>query len=233
MKQNKGGLLDQIKGSLEDYRECLVNLREHKYNKHYKDKLKKAEKKLNKFKLLILKKKDLVRNETFMEIKENIHSIVISKDLRKKEKFLEATEDLLENFNGDKYEELELKEIFYDRGEQYDFYKDIKKLIQIAKVKIFIVDSYIDQDLFEVYLDKINQNIELEILTNSNTPKGNIKKIASMYRKKHKGKFEIREINLCHDRAIFIDDEGWVIGQSIKDLARNKPSYMIKLILLS
>jgi hypothetical protein len=32
-----------------------------------------------------------------------------------------------------------------------------------------------------------------------------------------------------HDRTIFIDERGWVIGQSIKDAARKKPTYLIEL----
>ncbi len=32
-----------------------------------------------------------------------------------------------------------------------------------------------------------------------------------------------------HDRMLFIDQRGWVIGQSIKDAARKKPTYLIEL----
>ena len=45
-----------------------------------------------------------------------------------------------------------------------------------------------------------------------------------------KGTFEVRESLYIHDRGIFIDsNEGWVMGQSIKDCAKNKPTYLIKL----
>ena len=32
-----------------------------------------------------------------------------------------------------------------------------------------------------------------------------------------------------HDRVLFVDQRGWVIGQSIKDAAAKKPTYLIEL----
>ena len=40
---------------------------------------------------------------------------------------------------------------------------------------------------------------------------------------------EVRSSADVHDRAIFLDERGWVIGQSIKDAARKKPTYLIEL----
>jgi hypothetical protein len=40
---------------------------------------------------------------------------------------------------------------------------------------------------------------------------------------------ELRSSADVHDRRLFIDRRGWVIGQSIKDAARKKPPYLIEL----
>jgi hypothetical protein len=40
---------------------------------------------------------------------------------------------------------------------------------------------------------------------------------------------KLRSSGDVHDRAVFIDQRGWVIGQSIKDAARTKPTHMIEL----
>ena len=32
-----------------------------------------------------------------------------------------------------------------------------------------------------------------------------------------------------HDRHVFADSRGWIIGQSIKDAARKKPTYMVEI----
>jgi hypothetical protein len=40
---------------------------------------------------------------------------------------------------------------------------------------------------------------------------------------------ELRSSADAHDWAVFLDQRGWVIGQSIKDTARKKPTYVIEL----
>jgi hypothetical protein len=40
---------------------------------------------------------------------------------------------------------------------------------------------------------------------------------------------EMRSSPDVHDRVVFVDQRGWVIGQSIKDAARKKPTYLIEL----
>jgi hypothetical protein len=32
-----------------------------------------------------------------------------------------------------------------------------------------------------------------------------------------------------HDRHVFVDGRGWMIGQSIKDAAKKKPTYMVEI----
>ncbi len=121
-------------------------------------------------------------------------------------------------------------EIIYDKGSRFDFHVDIKNIIGQAKKEIIIVDSWINEDLLEMYLKVLNDNVNILILTNKNNPKGNFVKVANYFKSQHKGSFEARETEFCHDRAIFYDNsQGWVMGQSIKDAAKNKPTYMIKL----
>jgi hypothetical protein len=42
------------------------------------------------------------------------------------------------------------------------------------------------------------------------------------------GNFELRSGGDVHDRVVFSDDRCWVIGHSIKDAARNKPTYIVE-----
>jgi len=36
------------------------------------------------------------------------------------------------------------------------------------------------------------------------------------------------QVKDAHDRAAFADDRCWVIGQSIKDAAKKKPTYIVE-----
>lgn len=120
-------------------------------------------------------------------------------------------------------------ERIYGISNHFDFYLDIKEVINQASNNVFIVDSWIDGDLLEVYLKNINPSLNIRILTNSNNGKGNFLKVGNMFKAQYKN-FETKESPNIHDRAIFCDDNmGWVMGQSIKDAAKNKPTYLIRL----
>lgn len=121
------------------------------------------------------------------------------------------------------------RERFYDSGEQFDFYKDMKEIVSSVQKEIFIVDSYVDEDLLNIYIEKAKLGIKIRILTNSRNPKGNFIVVAKMFAKKQGVNFEARESLECHDRAFFTEDCGFVLGNSIKNNAKNKPAYLIRL----
>jgi hypothetical protein len=125
-------------------------------------------------------------------------------------------------------QDAEEREFIFTKGSRYDFHIEIKKIITKAKKEVMIVDSYIDEDIFDLYMEKLPKNItNIKILTNPNTPKGNFYKVAPKF-KSQKPSFEVRESTDCHDRILFVDSDAWVFGQSIKS-AGNKPTYLIKI----
>lgn len=120
--------------------------------------------------------------------------------------------------------EEEIKSI-YEPGEEYAFYRGLTSLIVTAEQNIFIVDAYLDEQVFNLYVDKVPNSATVRIL--SNKIGANVETVARMYAKKRP--LELRSSAEVHDRAIFLDQRGWVIGQSLKDAARKKPTYMIEL----
>jgi hypothetical protein len=106
----------------------------------------------------------------------------------------------------------------YEHGEAYDFYRDLSSLLLAATQGILIVDAYIDEKVFDLYVSKVSSNATVRIL--SKKIEGNTETVARMYAKKRP--LEIRSSADVHDRTIFIDQRGWVIGQSIKDAAQQK-----------
>lgn len=116
-------------------------------------------------------------------------------------------------------------EWIYDKGDNYDIYKDIKSIVNKAKKEVFIVDGYPNEDIYHLYLDGIPNSTEIKFLTNR--PQGNFLKITQLWIKNPKKKIYIKKGEI-HDRVIFIDNECWILGASIKD-AGNKPTYLIKI----
>lgn len=120
--------------------------------------------------------------------------------------------------------EEEIKGI-YEPGDEYAFYRDLVLLIETAAHDVLIVDAYIDEKVFNLYVSKVSVGVPVHILTNKIA--ANVEIVARMYAKK--GPLELRSSADIHDRAIFLDRRGWVIGQSIKDAAKKKPTYLIEL----
>ncbi|MGH7814626.1 MAG: hypothetical protein ACREQI_11580 [Candidatus Binataceae bacterium] len=113
----------------------------------------------------------------------------------------------------------------YEPGEEYAFYRDLSSLILAATQEIFIVDAYLDERVFNLYVEKVPSSATVRIL--SNRIGANVETVARMYAKNRP--LELRSSSDVHDRAIFLDQRGWVSGQSLKDAAKSKPTYLVEL----
>lgn len=129
--------------------------------------------------------------------------------------------------------DLELKvpssaEVSFGAGEVYDFFKALNKVIESAEKSIFIIDPYLDHTIFDHYLTARKPSVSVRLLL-SHKPE-NIVPAAKKYVAQHGQVLEVRESKALHDRVIFIDNYVcWLIGQSVKDAAKAKPTYLVPL----
>ena len=112
----------------------------------------------------------------------------------------------------------------YQPGDEYAFYRDLGDAIRSAQRDVFIVDAYVDRTIFDLYADKVAKGVTLRIL--SSNVEGDFAPVARVYA--NGNPLEVRTTSGIHDRHIFIDDRGWLIGQSIKDAAAKKPTYLVE-----
>jgi len=112
----------------------------------------------------------------------------------------------------------------YEPGQQYEFYRDLKGVLALARAEVIIVDPYLGLDIFDIYAGGIARTTALRILTDRVRP--DVMVVAQKYAAG--GNLELRTSAQIHDRLIFIDDRVWLIGQSIKDAATNKPTYIVE-----
>lgn len=113
----------------------------------------------------------------------------------------------------------------YEPGEEYAFYRDLKAFINEGKAEVLIIDSYLDESIFDIYVKKVDPGVRVRILTRN--PSTTVQTVAAKYAAGHSS-FQLRATNDMHDRVLFVDDRCWVIGQSIKDAARKKPTYLVE-----
>jgi hypothetical protein len=118
--------------------------------------------------------------------------------------------------------------VVFAAGEVYDFFQELNKVIGSAEKFILIIDPYLDATVFDHYLNSRKANVTVRLLLSKNLE--NVKAAAEKYAQQHGNVLEIRKSNKIHDRVIFLDDYVcWIVGQSLKDAAKAKPTYLAPL----
>lgn len=129
--------------------------------------------------------------------------------------------------------DLELKvpdkeQVAFAAGEVYDFFRELNKVVDSAESSLFIVDPYLDHTVFDNYLNSRNKNVTVRLLLNKNAD--SVRPAALKYIQQHGNVIELRKSEKLHDRVIFVDGYVcWVVGQSLKDAAKAKPTYLAPL----
>lgn len=115
----------------------------------------------------------------------------------------------------------------YGPGAQYDFYRNLKSLIESAERELFLIDPYIDRNSFDLYLGDLDSSVGARVLAHNYA--SSLEPVIRMLATKHSA-IEVRDSDSLHDRVLFVDGtQCWVIGQSIKDAAGKKPTYLAPL----
>ena len=112
----------------------------------------------------------------------------------------------------------------YEPGEEYEFYHDLKTILQMGTHDVFVIDPYADLNLFDIYAGGISRQAKFRLL--SNKIQSDVVAVAQMYASG--GNFSLRSSDKIHDRVIFVDERVWLAGQSIKDAAKKKPTYIVE-----
>lgn len=112
----------------------------------------------------------------------------------------------------------------YQPGEEYEFYRDIKACLAFAKKDVLVIDPYLNTEIFDVYANAIPRTVSFRLLS-ANIP-ADVKILAQKYATG--GNLALRTSASIHDRVLFADDRVWVSGQSLKDAAKKKPTYIVE-----
>ncbi len=119
-------------------------------------------------------------------------------------------------------------EVSFGAGEVYNFFKALNKVIASAEKSLLIVDPYLDETVFDHYLNSRQKDVYVRLLVNKNAE--SLLPSARKYIAQHGDVLEIRKSAALHDRVIFVDGYTcWLIGQSVKDAAKAKPTYLVQL----
>lgn len=121
--------------------------------------------------------------------------------------------------------EPEIQSVF-EPGQEYELYRTVKTILGFATKEIFIIDPYINAEMFEVYADSIPRTVAFRLLSNRAYIPPAVLALAQKYASG--GNFQLRSSADIHDRVVFADNRVWVSGQSLKDAAKKKPTYIVE-----
>jgi len=112
----------------------------------------------------------------------------------------------------------------YQPGEEYEYYHDVIACLKLAQKEIFIIDPYVNAEIFDVYAGAIPRTVLFRLLS-ANIP-ADVQTLAQKYAAG--GNLAFRSSASIHDRVLFADNRVWLSGQSLKDAARKKPTYIVE-----
>jgi hypothetical protein len=119
--------------------------------------------------------------------------------------------------------ETEIKGV-YGPGQEYEFYRDVTGCLKLAQKEVLVIDPYLSTEIFDVYASAISRSVSFRLLS-ANVP-ADVRTLAQKYATG--GNFAFRASDSIHDRVLFADARVWLTGQSLKDAARKKPTYIVE-----
>jgi len=153
---------------------------------------------------------------------------VSEKDCKYLNKWIEILRAIANEFEPEFLRPLssEKKQIFFSAGEEFRAKKEIFSLMKRATTKLDIVDTYMDDSIFD-YIGSLDETIKIRLITGNR-----IKIFPRLYVEfiKIKPSVDARENIDSHDRYIIIDNqEIWHLGASINH-AGKKATMINKII---
>jgi hypothetical protein len=113
-------------------------------------------------------------------------------------------------------------------GAVYDMLRALRDLLASAKTDVFVIDPYMDAEVFDGYISAIGRSVATRLLLTKFA--NSVKPAMAAYLKQYAVRLESRSSPRLHDRVVFIDKRScYVLGQSIKDAARTRATYLAPL----
>jgi hypothetical protein len=119
----------------------------------------------------------------------------------------------------------------YEERQEFQFYADLADIVGSSTKEILLVDPYLDEEHLSLYGQRVKDRAYFRVLVNIAKMKSSAQSALESVGNKLKssrGSFELRSSADTHDRVLFVDDRAWVIGQSMKDAAKSKATYIVE-----
>ncbi len=111
-------------------------------------------------------------------------------------------------------------------GMTHTFDKHLRQLLSQSSHVVKIVDSYVDETVFDNLLDQIPKNISVQLIYGHSM--GSFDARAKRFKVEYTN-FIAKNDATAHDRFLIIDGIGYILGPSLKDAARKSSALLTAL----
>jgi len=116
-------------------------------------------------------------------------------------------------------------------GNTFDYFDEIRKIIELATTDLFFIDPYMDAEFASRFFPHMSPGVRIRLLTSSK-PRylSTLVPAAETFHRQSGNAMEIRS-NSFHDRFVIIDqDSCYQSGASFKDGAKKDPAIITQIV---
>lgn len=115
------------------------------------------------------------------------------------------------------------------KGEVFDYFDELRKVIQQARTALYFVDPYINEDFVSAYIPFVTSGVSVRLLGRENMK--TLLPAAEMAAKQHTLKIEARSGSGFHDRFVFVDDKDcYQSGASFHQGGKTTPTTLTPIV---
>ena len=114
------------------------------------------------------------------------------------------------------------------QGLVFDYFDEIRKIIELAKQDLLFVDPYLDAEFVSRYLGHVSNGVTTRLLAREKL--GTLLPAVDLFAKQSQSTIEVRSAPNFHDRYLFLDRTAcYQSGASFKDGARSAPTTLTEI----
>ena len=115
------------------------------------------------------------------------------------------------------------------QGRIFDYFDEVRKIIELATQDLFVVDPYLDAQFVSRYLPHVRQGVPVRLLTSKATL-NNLLSAVDLFVTQNGVKVSVRCAKEMHDRYVFVDRRNcYQSGASLKDGGRQAPTTLTQI----
>lgn len=114
------------------------------------------------------------------------------------------------------------------KGLVFDYFDEIRKIVETAKQDLLFVDPYLDAEFVSRYLGHVSVGVTTRLLAREKL--ATLLPAVDLFAKQSKAAIEVRSAPNFHDRYVFVDRTAcYQSGASFKDGAKSAPTTLTQI----